>query len=157
MAIIERLDAIDLGILGRLGRDGRASWKDLGLEFGLTPPAIASRVRQLVASGVIRQFAARVAPESLGVVTAFVDVTVDPPDEHLAFREAVGRLMAIQECHRVAGDAHYVLKLRTRSRDELETLLTSILPQVAPGAHWRVSMVLSTVKESPVFPLPRPQ
>lgn len=149
-------DRIDLGLLGRLSRDGRATWKDLGSEFGLTAPAIAARVRRLVDHGFIRQFTAWLDPDRMGSITAFVDVTFENPAGHDGFRQAVGRLVAVQECHRVAGDAHYVLKMRARSSAELEHLLATILPKVAPGASSRVSLVLSTVKESPVFPLPRP-
>ena len=148
-------DSIDLHLLGRLIRDGRASWADLAAELGVTPPAIAARVRRLVHRGVIRQFTAWVAPDALGAVTAFVDVTFDAADGHDEFRHAVNRLVAVQECHRIAGSAQYVLKVRARSARELETLLAGVLPAAARGALLRVSMVLSTVKESPVFPLPR--
>jgi Lrp/AsnC family leucine-responsive transcriptional regulator len=151
------LDAIDLGLLGRLAREGRATWSDLGLEFGLTPPAVAARVRRLVSHGVIRQFAAWVAPGAVEAITAFVAVSFDDPDGHEAFRQAVGRLLAVQECHRVAGDAHYLLKVRARSGEELEHLLTTVLPSTARTALWRTMLVLRTLKESPVFPLPRIQ
>jgi Lrp/AsnC family leucine-responsive transcriptional regulator len=149
------LDTIDLGLLGRLARDGRASWVDLAREFRLTPPAIAARVRRLSDQGVIRQFAAQVDPKAIQAVTAFIEVTFashDGPDE---FRLAVGRLVAVQECHRLAGEAHFLLKVRVRSTAELEQLLSTALPQAARGATWRTAMVLSTVKESCVFPLPR--
>lgn len=149
------LDAVDLGLLGRLAREGRATWSDLGLEFGLTPPAVAARVRRLVANGVIRQFAAWIAPGAVQAITAFVAVSFEDPDEHEGFRQAVGRLLAVQECHRVAGEAHYLLKVRARSGEELEHLLTSVLPSTARTALWRTMLVLRTVKESPVFPLPR--
>jgi Lrp/AsnC family leucine-responsive transcriptional regulator len=150
-----RLDAIDMGLLGRLAREGRATWSDLGLEFGLTPPAVAARVRRLVANDVIRQFTAWIAPGAVQAITAFVTVSFDDPDGHEAFRQAVSRLLAVQECHRVAGDAHYLLKVRARSGEELEHLLTSVLPATARTALWRTMLVLRTVKESPVFPLPR--
>lgn len=153
------VDMLDLTLLGRLAREGRATWVELGRELGLTPPAVATRVRRLVSQGVIRQFAALVSPASVRAVTAFVDVTFEAPataEGHEPFRQAVNRLVAVQECHRVAGDAQYRLKVRARSSDELDSLLTSVLPAAARGASFRVSMVLSTVKESPVFPLPKP-
>jgi Lrp/AsnC family leucine-responsive transcriptional regulator len=149
------MDRIDLGILGRLGREGRASWVDLAAEYGLTPPAIATRVRRLVDRGVIRQFTTWISPAAVGAVTAFVEVTFDQADGHDDFRQAMGRLMAVQECHRVAGNAQYLLKIRARSTEELEGLLATVLPNAARGATIKVSMVLSTVKESPVFPLPK--
>jgi Lrp/AsnC family leucine-responsive transcriptional regulator len=150
-----RFDDIDIGLLGRLTRDGRASWVDLAAEFRLTPPAIAARVRRLVERGVIRQFAACLSPEALGAVTALVEVTFETAEGHDEFRLAVLRLLAVQACHRVAGTAQYVLTVRTRSPAELESLLATVLPSAARGAAIRVSMVLSTIKESPAFPLPK--
>lgn len=151
------IDTVDLGILGRLSREGRASWAGLASELGLTAPAVAARVRRLVDRGVIRQFAAWISPASTGAVTAFVEVTFDHLESHEQFRQAIGRLVAVQECHRIAGGAQYLLKVRARSAAELESLLAAVLPRAAPGATLRVSMVLATVKESPVFPLPRTQ
>jgi Lrp/AsnC family leucine-responsive transcriptional regulator len=89
------IDDVDLRILGRLSRDGRATWISLAQEMGLTPPAIAARVRRLVDRGVIRQFAACVDPAAVGAITAFVDVTFGDADGHDHFRQAVGRLVAI--------------------------------------------------------------
>jgi Lrp/AsnC family leucine-responsive transcriptional regulator len=145
---------VDLGLLARLSRDGRASWVDLAAEFGLTPPAIAARVRRLVETGAIRQFAAWVSPETLGCVTAIVGISFPGAEGHVEFRQAVSRLLAVQECHRVAGGAQYVLKVRTRSAAELENLLSTVLPRVALGASITASMVLQTIKESPNFPIP---
>lgn len=155
MSDIQRLDAVDLGLLARLGRDGRASWVELATVFSLTPPAIAARVRRLVDRGVIRQFAAWLSPDALGALTALVEVTFDTSDGHDEFKQAVGRLMAVQECHRIAGSAQYMLKVRARSTAELDSLLSTVLPAVARGAAFRVSMVLATIKESPIFPIHR--
>jgi len=153
--LLTELDDIDLGILGRLSRDGRTSWADLATELGLTAPAIASRVKRLVERGIIRQFAACVSPQAVGAVTTFVEVTLEDTGGHEEFRHTVGRLVAVQECHRIAGTAQYLLKVRGRSQDDLVNLLTAVLPKAIPGATLRVSMVMSTLKESPVFPLPK--
>jgi Lrp/AsnC family leucine-responsive transcriptional regulator len=128
----------------------------LARELNVTPPAIAARVRRLVRLGVIRQFSACVDGNVMGAVTTFVDVVFAHADGHDHFRQSIAHLVAVQECHRIAGGAHYRLKIRTRSKQELELLLNSALHKAAPGATFHVSMVLSTVKESPVFPLPRP-
>lgn len=149
-------DEIDFRIMRYLAREGRASWTDLAAELGLTAPAIAARVRRLVEGSVIRQFAACISPAAVGAVTAFIEVTFDDPAGHEEFRQAVHRLVAVQECHRTAGRAQYLLKIRARSADELEGLLSKVLPKAARGATLDVSMVLATVKESPVFPLPKP-
>ena len=142
-------------MLGRLSRDGRATWAELAAAIGLTPPAVAARVRRLVDSGVIRHFTALVQPDAVAAVTAFVEVTFEDPQAREEFRQVVGRLVAVQECHRIAGRAEYLVKIRARSASELEGLLTTVLPRAARGASFRVSMVLGTVKESTIFPLPK--
>jgi Lrp/AsnC family leucine-responsive transcriptional regulator len=150
------LDSIDHHLLARLGRDGRASWVDLARELGLTPPAVAARVRRLLDRQVVKHIAALVSPQAVGAVTAFVDVTLsDDAAAHEEFRHIVARLLAVQECHRIAGSAEYLLKIRARSHEELDALLTTVLPKATRGAPLRVSMVLASIKESPVFPLPR--
>jgi Lrp/AsnC family leucine-responsive transcriptional regulator len=151
------IDAVDLELIGRLSRDGRATWSELAAGVGLTPPAVAARVRRLVERGVVRHFAALVHAEAVGAVTAFVEVTFDDSQAREEFRQVVARLVAVQECHRIAGRAEYLVKVRARSSAELETLLATVLPKAARGASFRVSMVLSTVKESTVFPLPHPR
>jgi Lrp/AsnC family leucine-responsive transcriptional regulator len=150
------LDLTDYTLLGKLNRNGRASWAELAAEAGLTPPAAAQRVRRLVDRGVIRQFAASIAAPALGVVTAFVEVIFPDAEGHDEFRVAVQRLTAVQECYRVAGRAQYLLKIRARSPEELDQILTGVLPKAARGGTLQVAMVLSTIKESPVFPLPKP-
>ncbi len=155
IALTYEIDDVDLGLLGRLSREGRTSWAELALEFGLTAPAIATRVKRLVERGVIRQFTACVAPMAVGAVTAFVQATLEDPAGHDAFRVLVGRLVAVQECHRIAGSAQYLLKIRARSLEELDNLLSSVLPSATRGSTLHVSMVMSTLKESAVFPLPK--
>ena len=153
--MLNKVNAIDLSLLGRLARDGRATWAALAAELDLTPPAIAARVRRLLELGVIRQFSACIDAASMGALTAFVDVVFAEAEGHDHFRQSIAQLVAIQECHRIAGAAHYRLKVRTRSKEELELLLNSALPKAAPHATFHVAMVLSTIKESSVFPLPR--
>ena len=61
------LDGIDLSILGILGKNARISNAELANEVGLAPSTCLGRVRNLVATGVIKSFAAEIAPEALGL------------------------------------------------------------------------------------------
>ena len=103
----------------------------------------------------LEQFAALVEPRAVGALTAFVEVTFEGPGGHDEFRQAVGRLVAVQECHRIAGGAHFLIKVRARSTGEMEHFLAAVLPQAARGATCRAAMVLRTIKETTVYPLPR--
>jgi Lrp/AsnC family leucine-responsive transcriptional regulator len=149
------VDTIDIKAVERLQVAGRESWATLGVALGMTGPAAADRVRRLEADGVIRGYAALVDPEAVGAgLTAFVSVTLERPGNRAAFLRRVARLTAIQECHHVAGDYDYLLKVRCAGTADLDHLLTDELKAVPGIVRTRTTVVLRTLKESVVVPLP---
>lgn len=148
------LDELDRRLLARLMHDGRATWADLAEALGLTAPAIAQRVHRLVDRGVIRHFAAIVAPETVAPVTAYVTLTVERPDPREKLTQRLATLDSVQECVRLAGEADYLLKVRTSSLADLDELVTGVLGRIAGVVHTRASVVLAAVKDTPVLPIP---
>lgn len=149
------MDTIDVKAVERLQVAGRESWATLGVALGMTGPAAAERVRRLEADGVIRGYAALVDPEAVGAgLTAFVSVTLERPGNRAAFLRRVSRLTAIQECHHVAGDYDYLLKVRCAGTADLDRILTDDLKGVPGVVRTRTTVVLRTLKESVIVPLP---
>lgn len=140
--------------MAALQRDGRASWADLGSTLDLSAPAAAERVRKLTESGTIRGFSALLDPEAAGFpVLAFVAVTLAAQGKRTAFLDAVRRHDLIQECHHVAGDDDFLLKVRCRSLPELERLLADELKGRLGIARTRTTIVLGTAKETVRLPV----
>ena len=138
----------------RLSKDARESWADLGAALGLSAPAAAERVRRLQERGIIRGFTAVVDPEAAGFpVLAFVAVTLDRQDVRAAFLEAIRRHELIQECHHVAGDDDFLLKVRARGMRDLERLLAEELKGRLGVARTRTTIVLGTAKETTSLPI----
>jgi Lrp/AsnC family transcriptional regulator, leucine-responsive regulatory protein len=127
------MDVTDLSILRHLMRDGGATWADLTVDLGLTAPATAQRVRRLQDRGIIRHFAVRLAPDVLVPVSAFVGVSVATPGAHPAFQRDIADLDVVQECHHVAGDDDYLLKVRCASLAQVANLVSDVLPRMADG------------------------
>ena len=152
------LDGFDRTLLRLLMHDGRATWADLAVELGLTAPAVAQRVRRLQDRGVIRHFAAWVAPGTVAPLTAFVEVSIGAGDDGAALQQGLERLDSVQECYRLSGEYQYLLKLRCASLDELARLLDGDLPRAWPGVigPLRSRVVLATLEESTVLPVPEP-
>jgi Lrp/AsnC family leucine-responsive transcriptional regulator len=148
------VDAIDRKALGRLMADGRSSWSDLGEHLGLSAPAAAERVRKLEERGVIRQFAAVPGAAQAGYpVLAFVSVTLQSQARRKAFLDAVSRNGSIQECHHVAGDDDYLLKVRCQTMGDLDLLLSEQLKGRMGVARTRTTVVLGSAKETTALPL----
>ncbi len=147
------MDATDVTILSLLQRDGREAWARIGERVGLTGPAVAERVRRLEQQGVIRGYAALLAPDPVGFpLAAFVSVTLETPHHRRAFLARVASLPEVQECLHVTGDDDYLLKVRCRGPADLDRLLTAQLKGGPGVVRTRTVIVLRSEKESVGFP-----
>ena len=137
-------------------RNGRATWAELGQLLGLSAPAAAERARRLEEKGIIKSYAALVAPEPLGVpLLAFIAVTLDDSRKRAAFLNAIKSMPNVLECHHVAGDDDYLLKIRCGGTGDLDRLLSHELKDRLGVARTRTTIVLATAKETVCIPLPR--
>jgi Lrp/AsnC family leucine-responsive transcriptional regulator len=149
------MDEVDRRALAVLSSNARVSWAELAAELGMSAPAAAERVRRLEELGVIRGYAVLVDAEAVGCgLTALVAVTLEKPAHRAGFHRWVRATEAAQECHHVAGEDDYVLKLRCTSTADLEALLSDGLKSLPGVARTRTTVVLSTIKETAAIPLP---
>lgn len=143
----------DLKLINQLMLQARSSWAELGALIGLSAPAAADRVRKLEESGVIRGYAALINPEAVGRgLAALIAVSIEIPVQRSAFLQIVAESPEILECHHVAGDVDYLIKVRCANTRELEYLISQKIKAVS-GIKTRTTVILSTVKETPVLPL----
>jgi Lrp/AsnC family leucine-responsive transcriptional regulator len=146
--------SIDSKALALLMRQGRASWADLAQHLRLSPPAAAERVRKLEERGVIFGYAARVNPEAVGYpLAAFVAVTLGRPQHRKGFLKRVAAIPEIVECHHVAGEYDYLLKVRARNTLDLDRVLSQKLKSGAGVTRTVTTIVLSTMKETVEVPI----
>jgi Lrp/AsnC family transcriptional regulator, leucine-responsive regulatory protein len=140
------LDDRDLRIIEALQADARATFADVGRTAGLAPSSVHERVRKLERAGVIRGYRAQVDPQSLGVfVTALVSVTPLDPRQPDDVPERVLEFPEVEDCHSVAGDENYILKVRSRTTADLEDFLRRLREKA--NVQTRTTIVLSTFFE----------
>ncbi|MFV3075557.1 Lrp/AsnC family transcriptional regulator [Niveispirillum fermenti] len=137
---LDLLDDIGLHLLRELQRDARQSFADLARQVGLTPPAVAERVRRMEATGLIQGYRAEVNRAALGLkLTAFVRVRTYPGHDRDLEIFAHDR-REVLECHEVAGEDSYMLKVAAMDVPHFNRVLTAIS---AFGAT-HSTMILST-------------
>ena len=118
------LDRIDARLVELLQHDGRRPYAELGAEVGISGPSAHERVKKLEARGVIGGYAAVVAPETLGYhVLAFTWLTQAPGTAANDLTAAFAEIPEIDECHHIAGEADYLLKIRARDTRDLERII----------------------------------
>ena len=143
------MDTLDRKALAHLMRRGRATWAELGQLLGLSAPATADRVRKLEEKGIIRGYAALPNAEALGYsLVAYVFVTLGSPRKRSAFLHAIEKLEEVSECHHIAGDDDYLLKIRCRGTRDLDRLLARELKDKLAVARTRTTVVLATSKDT---------
>ncbi|HEY9646049.1 MAG TPA: Lrp/AsnC family transcriptional regulator [Chroococcidiopsis sp.] len=148
------LDALDCKVIQHLMVQGRMTWAELAGILELSAPAAADRVRRLEDRGVITGYAAQVNAELVGShLTAFVAVTLERPEHRDPFLKKVQELAEIQECHHVAGDDDYWLKVRCANTKDLERLVSDELKGLSGILRTRTTIVLSTTKETSALPI----
>jgi Lrp/AsnC family leucine-responsive transcriptional regulator len=124
MAGADRLSTNDTRILEILQRDGRRPYADLGAEVGISGPSAHERVKKLEARGVILGYAAVVDPESIGLgILAFSWITQAPGTTAVDLTDDFAAIPEIEECHHIAGEADYLIKVRARDTRDLERVL----------------------------------
>src|SRR5215475_9659074 len=120
------LDDTDWRLLQALQADARLAYSELGRRVGLSPPAVAERVRGLEEAGVITGYRAEVNLEKIGLpLLTFIRVATD---ERTCgkFGNVVKEIPEVLECHRVTGGDSYIVKAAVSSVQHLEDLLNRL-------------------------------
>ena len=125
------LDSIGRAIVAALAEDGRASYQAIADRVGLSRPAVMERVKRLEEQGVIAGYAARLDRASIGrPITAFINVRY-PGSSHVGTEPwilALEKHPDVLECHHVAGDDCYILKVAVSGVDKLQETLRALRP-----------------------------
>ena len=111
------LDRTDRRILRLLQQDGRLTNAELAGKVNVSPATCHRRTQRLFAQGYVRAVRAEIAPERVergALVVVGVVLDRSTPESFAAFEAAVTALPFILDCHLVAGDFDYFLKIRVR-------------------------------------------
>ena len=151
------LDRIDRRVLALLQADGRLSNTQLSAQVGLSQSACLRRVQRLERLGVIEGYGARLSPAALGrSETVFIELTLDSQSESAleAFERAVAVSPDVLECHLIAGDYDYLLRVAVASTAEYERVHRRQLATLPHVARIRSLFALRRVmQQMPAMPV----
>jgi Lrp/AsnC family leucine-responsive transcriptional regulator len=136
------LDQRDREIVAALQEDARATYAEVAQRVGLSASSVHDRVRKLEQAGVIRGYRAIVDPDALGLlITALVAATPLDPQQPDDLPDRLADFPEVEDCFSVAGEANYILKVRTRTTAELEDLIRRLREK--GGVATRTTIALS--------------
>jgi len=148
------IDDIDLRILDMLQRNGKLSQAKIAGAVGLTTPSVNERIKKMERHGMIKGFVALLDHEKMGLpLTAYVDVALEHPRFEKSFVDDLERLLAVQECHYLAGDFAYRLKVKAANPTALADFIQHRLLVMRGVTRARTCLSLASKKESTLLPL----
>ncbi len=147
------LDRIDRAIIRELQKNARLTVTELASRVGLSKTPCQVRMRRLEEHNYITGYTALVNQTRLGQShIAFAEIKLsDTSSQALtAFNEAVKQISAVEQCHMIAGNFDYLLKVRTGNMAEYRRVLgeqISALPHVLQTSTY---VVMENVKDAGV-------
>lgn len=150
------LDDIDRRILRALQRDGRMSNVELAEKVGLSPSPCLRRVRLLEEAGVIDRYVALLDASKIGMgLTLFARVWLTGQDSETVdrFTKAVARLPQVVECHLMAGDCDFLLRIVAADLDAYRRFQMEHLTRIKGVQSIKTEVPMQKIKLSSELPL----
>ena len=151
-----KLDEIDLRILRDLQENGKITNVELARRVGISAPPCLRRVRALEEAGFITGYHAEVEPAKLGYnVTVFAQVGLDSQSESelSAFEELVRSWPEVRDCHMLAGEADFILRIVAQDWETYQKFVTEKLTPAPNVANVKSALTLRASKHEPGVPV----
>ena len=151
-----KLDHIDRKILTALQRDGRLQNIELARQVGLSPSPCLRRVKLLEEAGIIERYSAQLNAAKIGMgFTVFARVWLASQDAETVngFTEAVRGLAQVMECHLMAGDSDFLLRVVVADLDDYRRFQIEHLTRIPGVQNIKTDIPLQQLKLTSQLPL----
>ena len=151
-----QIDPIDRKLLRLLQDDSQRSMQELGDAAGLSASACHRRIKSLEERGLIKGYRAALDAASLGfTMQFFIEVGLTSQTEAAldAFEAAVRDIPEVLECHLMAGQSDYLLRVICRDHDDFERLHRRLAARLPGVASLHSNMSIREVKARSGLPV----
>lgn len=143
------IDDLNWRILTALQRNARASYSAIGRTIGLTPPAVAERVKKMEDTGLIEGYIARVSHSKTGYQLKAIVTLKAFMGKLKPFLEFVKTLDEVINCYRITGNENIIMEVVLRDQFHLEKFIDMLIQY----GETRTNIILSDViSDAPITP-----
>jgi Transcriptional regulators len=142
------VDKIDLKIIDALKENCRSTTSEISKRVNLSIPAVAERIRKMEENNIIEKYTIKINREKINYkLLAFIFVNIDKSENVDNFRKVILQYSSVLECHHVAGEYDYLLKVLVEDTKSLEYFLSNNLKQIKGVLKSNTIITLSSLKE----------
>lgn len=139
----QKLDELNWSILKLLQQDARASFATIGRKVGLTPPAVAERVKKMEDLGIISGYKTIISHTQTGYQLKAIITLRAFMGKLKAFLEAVKTFEEVINCYRITGNENIIMEVVLRDQFHLEKFIDKLIQYGETRTHIILSEVVS--------------
>ncbi|MCB1591439.1 MAG: Lrp/AsnC family transcriptional regulator [Alphaproteobacteria bacterium] len=151
-----KLDKIDCKILSEMQENGRITNVELARKVGISAPPCLRRVRALEEAGYIKGYHAVLDSGMLGfgvTVFAMVRLTSQAEQDLVRFEQHISSLPMVRECHMLAGEVDFLLKIVSEDWESYQEFLKKELTGAPNVTSVKSSLCIRESKNRPGIPV----
>lgn len=152
-----KIDNTDRKILRILQENAKITNAQLSKEIGLSPAPTLERVKKLETLGIIKSYHAKLDTSKVGLgVATFVQVSLHSHKKSVldAFVSKINDIDNVIECHHVTGTGDFFIKVIASDINAYQKLMLEEISEIEEISNMQSMVILSTMKDSKVLPLP---
>ncbi|MDR2927786.1 MAG: Lrp/AsnC family transcriptional regulator [Cytophagaceae bacterium] len=145
------LDSTDKKLLTLLQDNAKLTTKQLAHYLNLTVTPVFERIKRLEKNGFIKKYVAITDKRKLGkLLTVFCHVSLKEHDKQIIkqFEKRVVEMPEIMECHHIAGEHDYLLKVVTEDMESYHRFVSTQLTAIENISNVNSSFVMNELKYS---------
>jgi Lrp/AsnC family transcriptional regulator, leucine-responsive regulatory protein len=122
------LDKTDAELINLLQENSRITISDLSRKLSLSRPSIQERMVKLQEKHIVQEFTARISLPAIGRnILLFIQLGSLKQSASIA-ENVIASDPDILECHRVTGQADYIIKAAVRDMEGMRQLVDRLMP-----------------------------
>ena len=138
-----KIDELNRKILQHLQENSRTSFSSIGRAIGLTPPAVAERVKKMEDLGVLEGYKARVNHLKLGYQLRAIVTIKAFMGKLKPFLEMVRSMKEVVNCYRITGNENIIMEVVLQDQIHLEQFVDKLIQYGETRTHIILSDIIS--------------
>ena len=136
-----KIDTLNWSILSALQKNSRASFASIGRKVGLTPPAVAERVKKMEDLGILEGYHARVSHTRAGYQLKAIITLKAFMGKLQPFLALIKSLDEVINCYRITGNENIIMEVVLKDQFHLEQFIDKLIQY----GETRTNIILSDV------------
>ena len=138
-----KIDDLNWKILNCLQDNARESFANIGRKVGLTPPAVAERVKKLEDIGILTGYKAVVSHTEAGYQLKAIITLRAFMGKLKPFLQKVNSFTEVINCHRITGNENIIMQVVLKDQFHLEQFIDKLIQYGEARTHIILSDVVS--------------